>query len=465
MSNSGSLTRTAITAVALTIGFYTLAIAASATLLYVAYWFAVHQTAYRVVLFCGIGGGAILWSILPRFDRFTPPGPRLEPDEQPELFAILRDVAQKTGQEMPEDVYLIADVNAYVAHRGGIMGVGSRRIMGVGLALMQSVSVPQLRAIIAHEFGHYHHGDLKFARWIYKTRLAIERTVINLSRHASWLTAPFRGYAKLFIRITQSISRAQEFAADRLAASVAGAKEMIDALVAVRCAASAFGSYFETELAPVLNSGFRPPIAAGFTAFMAAPPVKRAIEEVLPRIVAEEQTDVEDSHPPLRERVAALGEMPTELATGMPRATTLLHDLNRLEAELVVAMAADAATARSLKAVAWEQAPERVYVPAWKERAENHATTLRGATAMQAPELMIHLRESGAGVVGSAIAAKLHDAGWVCAAMPGQPVTFLRDGRTFEPFSMLTRVASGDVSAEQWAEECRGAGIDSLPLL
>jgi len=55
---------------------------------------------------------------------------------------------------MPKEVYLIADVNASVAQRGGILGVGSRRVVGLGLPLTRILSVAQLRAVLAHEFGH-----------------------------------------------------------------------------------------------------------------------------------------------------------------------------------------------------------------------------------------------------------------------------------------------------------------------
>ncbi len=198
---------------------------------------------------------------------------------------------------------------------------------------------------------------------------------------------------------------------------------------------------------------------------MPAPPVKRAIDEDLPRIIAEEETDIDDSHPPLRERVAALGEMPQELDAGGTRATSLLHDLERLETELIVAMAADPAAARSLNPVVWEETATRVYLPAWKHNAEQHAETLRGTTALQVPDVMIKIRENGAGIVASALAAKLHDDGWLCDAMPGTAVAFTRDGRTFEPFNAVSKLVAGDLNAAQWEEACRGAGIETLPLV
>src|SRR5688572_15211991 len=142
MSEIESLERRALGAIALTIGFYALALAISGALLFATYaqiaWF--DEIHVKLVLLSLVPGLLILWSILPRFDRFQAPGPRLTEEQQPELFALIRDVAAATRQEMPSEVYLIPEVNAYVAYRGGMFGAGSRRIMGLGLTLMESLS-------------------------------------------------------------------------------------------------------------------------------------------------------------------------------------------------------------------------------------------------------------------------------------------------------------------------------------
>lgn len=108
----------------------------------------------KLLVLCLVGAGIILWSILPRFDKFEPPGPQLTAQDQPELFEVVSSLSQATGEAMPKEVYLIAEVNASVAQRGGILGVGSRRVVGLGLPLTRILSVAQLRAVLAHEFGH-----------------------------------------------------------------------------------------------------------------------------------------------------------------------------------------------------------------------------------------------------------------------------------------------------------------------
>src|SRR5215212_2623311 len=128
----------ALLAVALLVGFYALALGVIAALLYVPYaeWRYVERVNLRLALFCGIGAFAIAKALVPRRDAFVPPGPELRRAEHPALFELVDDVARRTEQAPPAEVYLLMDVNAWVAERGGVMGLGSRRVMGVGLPLL-----------------------------------------------------------------------------------------------------------------------------------------------------------------------------------------------------------------------------------------------------------------------------------------------------------------------------------------
>ncbi|MBN1610539.1 MAG: M48 family metallopeptidase [Polyangiaceae bacterium] len=233
--NRASLLARSIVAILLLIGFYVLALGIAAGLLWTVYAQVViaERVFVKLALICVVLAGVILWSVLPRLDRFEPPGPQLTEHAHPQLFALIRDVADKTGQAMPREVYLVADVNAFVAQRGGIMGLFSRRVMGLGLPLLALLSVSELRAVLAHEFGHFHGGDTMLGPWIYKTRSAMARTIIALAeRGSSIVRKPFEWYGNFFLGITHSISRAQELSADALAARVAGGRHLVSGLKA-----------------------------------------------------------------------------------------------------------------------------------------------------------------------------------------------------------------------------------------
>src|SRR5262249_24416072 len=187
-----SLAIRAVFAIVLMALFYALAVAVAAALVGLGIAILKHVTLIRnaramvaiglVGLTCLAAAAVVVWSMLPRFDRFTPPGPEVVEARHPRLFAEIRAIAAASGQRMPAHVYLFSDVNAFVTQRGGIMGIGSRRVMGIGLPLLRTLQVDELRAVLAHEMGHFYGGDTRLGPWIYKTRGGLIRTVGNLSR-------------------------------------------------------------------------------------------------------------------------------------------------------------------------------------------------------------------------------------------------------------------------------------------
>src|SRR5439155_3268111 len=133
---------------------------------------------------------------------------------------------------------------------------------GIGLPLLQTVTIPELEAILAHEFGHYSSGDAALGPWIYTTRAAIGRMIVSIGRKR--VRAPFLWYARQFLKLTHAVSRRQEFIADRIAVRVAGPLVVARALRRVFVATQLYTAYVTQDLMPALNAGFVPPISAGF---------------------------------------------------------------------------------------------------------------------------------------------------------------------------------------------------------
>jgi heat shock protein HtpX len=221
-----SLAGRAALALALFIGFYVLALGIAALLVYLPYleYTTAHRLHLKILISC---------SFLPRYDKFDAPGPVIDLNKNPDFFAAIKDIAARSNQTLPEQIYLVPELNAWVASRGGLMGFGSKRVMGIGLPLIDEMTVDQLKSVMAHEFGHYYGGDVKLGPWIYKTRSAIGRTIDNLGHHSGLLQKPFLWYGNAFLRITHGISRQQEFAADALAARMFGKKPMVDGLTRI----------------------------------------------------------------------------------------------------------------------------------------------------------------------------------------------------------------------------------------
>lgn len=485
MQTSQSLASRAILAVGLMIGFYLLALAIAGALIYIAIApLAYGQRIYpKLIIFGLASAGTILWSIRPRIDRFVPPGPRLTPRDQPRLFATIEGVAARTQQEMPAEVYLILDPNAWVTQRGGMMGFGSRRVMGVGLTLMQALTIPQFEAVLAHEFGHYHKGDTKLGPWIYKTRSAIGRTITSLSQRSSFLHKPFLWYGNLFLRITQSISRQQEFAADELAARTIGVEAMTSGLKSIIGASNAFEFYWKGDVAPVLAEGYLPPIGAGFAKYLSGKKVSALVKESTDRALTETETDIFDSHPSLRDRVNALGALaggaePTDTTP----AISLLVSSQGTE-QILLEKEFGIENVRKLRPLAWEGVGERVYAVDWERQVSRNQHVLKGVTASQIG-VLIKTRDSNASrlkwgeeeldltdsrdyfpsLLGAALAHALVRQGWSVNIVLGEGMELRREDLSLDPFDAVVRLRDGSLSENDWKDQCERLGIAQLDL-
>jgi heat shock protein HtpX len=489
LSASTSLAGRAALALVLLVGFYVFAIGVSAVLLLIAYATIVeagHGTyaTLKIGFFCAVGAGIILWSILPRIDKFDEPGPQLLAADQPELFRIIEELASSTKEKMPERVYLIPDLNAWVAQRGGVLGIGSRRVMGLGLPLMQVLTVSQLRAVLAHEFGHYFGGDTRLGPIVYNMRGAIHRTVSNLSGRRSILRTPFMWYGEGALKLTQSVSRQQEFAADKLAAKLVSAGALSKALQTIHASAMLYIPYFHAEVNPVLSEGVRPFLAAGFARFLAAPAIQEATIHIVKKEIAEGKSDPYDSHPSLRERVEALAtiDSPQTPPEDVP-ATSLLRNLDVLEARLLAKMTGNPEV-QSWSSVEWERLGEKVYLPSWTKMLSENSSALQGVRPADFPAISRDLIAFGKRIkppknwlpageewgdlatqtIGAALAVQLHRRGWILQISPGEPVRFTLGSFFVQPFSILLDLNSGELAKENWKKLCVDAKLGDLDL-
>jgi heat shock protein HtpX len=481
----------ALLAVLLMVAFYGLALAMIALLLAVILLeVRLGRFNLQITVFVLIGAFLILKAIVPRPDRFEPPGPRLEPNDQPRLFEEIRAIAAASGQPMPRDVYLLLDVNAFVSQRGGFMGIGSRRVMGVGLPLLQALDVSQLRGVIAHEFGHFHGGDVRVGPWIYKTRAALGRTLADLSEHSGFLTLPFHWYAMLFFRVTHAVSRHQELLADALAARIAGQAALGSGLRATHAAGLVFPIYMHSDVDPVVTAGFVPPLAAGFGRVLETPAIVAKLEEALEKEYEEGKADPYDTHPALRDRLAALQVTPSgPVVAGEARAVVLLDGLPALESDLVSFWAARALEARqgattlglggavSLTSLSWADVGMRVSLPAWRRLVKSARGHLAGIVPAALPttdwrafgvkvsgttgEEALHAADS---VIAVAVGLALVGAGYTIESHPGSAPALVRDGDRVEVFDLRERITRSPEEAETWRAFCERAGIATVDL-
>jgi Zn-dependent protease with chaperone function len=446
-------------------------------------------------LFGVVIAGAMLWSLLPRPDKFKAPGLLIERSTQPRLFAELENIAGSLHEPMPSEVYLIGDVNAWVADRGGLMGFGSRRVMGLGLPLLSILTVSQFRAVLAHEFAHYYGGDTSLGPWVYKTQTAIVRIFQNIGSVGQLARIALLGvmylvvatlmkwYFVVFLRAINLVSRQKEYRADELACLIAGRQPLIDGLRAIHGAAMAWPAYWKTELAPMLNDGAVPGIGDGFARFVAVPTINEQIQTNLEKQMREAKTNPYDSHPPLRDRIAATQKLPAGfIPEDANPARSLLDQADALELRFLEKMNPDMKPG-TLKCVSWDEVGTRVTIPAWKNFTAEYSAALEGVTAESLPDQIPKLRQIGSGIrdpkgmlldpqqrtqragflFGAGLGLALLDHGWTLYSGPG--VFHLQRGdEQLNPFFVVEQLMSGKLTRQDWIAQCNALGIGRLEL-
>jgi len=481
MKQAPSLAGRTVLAITLMIGFYALALGICAILAVLAWHdMDARHPHVRFLLFCTITIGIVLWSVFPRPVKFPDPGIKLREQDQPELFRMIRDVANAADQAVPSSVFLVGDVNAFVAERGSVLGFGGTRILGLGLPLLQVLTVPQLRSVIAHEFGHFHGGDTKLGPFIYRTREAIGRTVSNFQKAGSLLQKPFEWYGKLFLRVTFAISRRQEFAADALSVRIVGLEPVQSALRRVNQVGPLYDHYLQTEFLPVLNRNARPPIAAGFGLYLSSKAMQKVQVEFGEQAM-QAKGNPYDTHPPLGQRLAAAAEVenPGKARAEGALAITLLRGLDALEAELL-AFLVGKPDVKQVPAGSWQDVLGPGLVRIWADLATTQGKILPpiavAELAGQQKLLPMHAAKvnakipvdervvAGAWMFGALLAHALVRAGFVVETSPGEAIVLVRGAARLEPFAITEALAAGKLTAAAWQQTCEQHGLGGLAL-
>jgi heat shock protein HtpX len=487
----------AITMVVVSYVVIVLLAAACVYLPYLAFTSTEHPPAQLGLLVLGgiVVGATILWSLVPRREKFEAPGLLLEPPAHPRLFAELHSIAAALNEPLPREVYLIGQVNAFVADRGGIIGFGSRRVMGIGLPLLSSLTVSEMRAVLAHEFAHYYSGDTRMGPWVYKTQSAMIRAFRNigslgeLGRIAALqfmnMVATFilKWYFIFFLRVINFVSRKKEYRADELASLVAGAEPLVQGLRKIHGASMAWGPYWNSEVVPVLNQGCKPAIADGFSRFLAAPQIEVQVTKGIEREIAEGKTEPYDTHPPLRDRIAAIekldaepGEKDAELAI------SLLEQPESTELQFLE-LANPNLAKNSLRQVGWDEIGRTVTIPSWKAAVGEYAPMMQGITAGALPEVVKRLPQMGSKIrdprgmlltpqqrsqragqlLGMALGLALLEKGWELEAQPGN-FYLHRGAQRINVQALMDELVEGKASPEEWMKTCHELGIADLAL-
>jgi Zn-dependent protease with chaperone function len=189
------------------------------------------------------------------------------PAEQPGLHRFLNRLADEAGAPRPRRVYLSARVNAAVFYDLSILNLifPSRKSLEIGLALVNVLTLSEIKAVLAHEFGHFAQRSMAIGSWVYiaqqiashivAKRDKLDRflqTLSNIDLRIAWvgwllslIVWSIRSLMDTLLRLVvlaqRALSRQMEFQADLVAVSLTGSDELIHALHKLHAADEAWG--------------------------------------------------------------------------------------------------------------------------------------------------------------------------------------------------------------------------------
>jgi hypothetical protein len=243
------------------------------------------------------------------------------------------------------------------------------------------------------------------------------------------------------------------------------------------------GPYWNSEVVPVLNQGCKPAIADGFSRFMGAPQIEVQVTKGIEREIAEGKTEPYDTHPPLRDRIAAIEKFKDEpVEKDGERAISLLEQPESTELQFLELMNPKLAK-NSLRQVGWDEIGQTVTIPSWRAAVGEYAPMMNGITAGSLPEVVKKLPQMGSKIrdprgmlltpeqraqragqlLGMALGLALLERGWELKAQPGS--FFLTKGtEQINPPALIEELANGKISPENWMKMCEQFGIADLEL-
>lgn len=188
---------------------------------------------------------------------------------QPELFGIIDEIVAETAVKMPGKVFLSPDVNASVSYNSIFwsMFLPVKKNLTIGIGLVNSTTIGELKAVLAHEFGHFSQKSMKIGGYVNQAEKIIFDTVYNnrdyeqtIRNGSGYWAFQLSGMISVgFINIFQyilkffsdfifknnaSLRREMEFHADAVATYVTNPKDQISSLLRLDLSNAAFNSSY-----------------------------------------------------------------------------------------------------------------------------------------------------------------------------------------------------------------------------
>ncbi len=208
-----------------------------------------------VVIVAGVCVAVVLKPLIGIFRAPANKGEEIRREDYPELFAMIDEVVAQAGCLQPRHVYISNELNAYVRNPNfwGYISPGPQNLT-IGLPLLTVLNRTEMKAILAHEFGHFTQKSLNMNRIANLSEFICASLNQSADETREAEAGSYKADASLFAMLATRImskqylkvaplngilSRAQEFDADACSCRVAGSAAAISALSKI--------SFFSTQ--------------------------------------------------------------------------------------------------------------------------------------------------------------------------------------------------------------------------
>lgn len=296
--------------------------------------------------------------------------------EQPALFAFIREITKETKTPFPKKIFLSPDVNACVFYNSSFwsMFLPVRKNLEIGLGLVNTLNVNEFKAVMAHEFGHFSQRSMKLGSFTYQVNNIIYNMLFENNSYTNFLNVwanlhsvmaffagitvkiaegiqwILRGMYKLINKNYLGLSREMEFHADAIAASVAGGNNVISGLSRIQVAQGCYNTALNKANELLRKNKISGNIFSNQLTVLQSVAVEHqlALKQGLPEIsfqflqtFSASRLNYKNqwaSHPTLEERKAHLDQFGVNGATDDTRAWTLFTHAEALQEKMTAGL-------------------------------------------------------------------------------------------------------------------------------
>lgn len=249
-------------------------------------------------------------------------GTKIIREDQPKIWEICDRIAKEVGTKPVDEIYISPQPGIGVHLSGGLFSLliaRTKRTLTIGMPSISSLSISEMEAILAHEFGHFSNKDTAWNSLTFTMGGALQNTwetipkpsggdgfslvalVIALNP-ALWILAAYR---ILFNVMTSGFSRIREVLADKTAIALFGYQNFTNGLMRVARNDYVFSSYFVPEMLKMLTEEGKMYTNIFQTMDQTYKSIKQNhLTDIDKSILEQEKPSIFDSHPAMKDRLA-----------------------------------------------------------------------------------------------------------------------------------------------------------------